>query len=188
VVTTFTEILGATFSEDEIWQQRVKSLLAGWPENVVHICAYGFTEMMNNANDHSGASSVHVEIDISNMLIILQIVDAGVGIFRKIADSLVLENERHAIFELTKGKVTTDPDRHTGEGIFFTSRMCDRFAILSSTLLLAHSQDKDWLLEDSSPSKGTLVKMEISRASDRTMKQVFDRYASEQDDYGFLCG
>jgi len=32
---------------------------------------------------------------------------------------------------LAKGKLTTDPKRHSGEGIFFSSRMFDEFDILS---------------------------------------------------------
>jgi RNA polymerase sigma-70 factor (ECF subfamily) len=38
-----------------------------------------------------------------------------------------LLDERHAILELSKDQLTTDPARHTGDGIFFTSRMFDSF-------------------------------------------------------------
>ena len=38
-------------------------------------------------------------------------------------------DKRQALFELSKGKFTTDPSRHSGEGVFFTSRMFDDFEI-----------------------------------------------------------
>jgi hypothetical protein len=46
---------------------------------------------------------------------------------------LSLLDERHAITELSKGKLTTDSERHTGEGIFLSSRTVDDFTILSGT-------------------------------------------------------
>ena len=44
--------------------------------------------------------------------------DFGIGIFNKIQQGMNLLDERHAVLELTKGKLTTDPARHSGEGIF----------------------------------------------------------------------
>jgi hypothetical protein len=52
----------------------------------------------------------------------------GICIFNKTAEDFNLDDERHAILELSKGKLTSDPSRHNGEGIFFTSRMFDDFA------------------------------------------------------------
>lgn len=185
--TEFTEDLGSGFSEDEVWERRVKPLLQEWPQNVIHKCAYGFTEMMNNANDHSGADEVHVALELLDDRLTVTILDPGVGVFQNIINKLHLDNVRHAIFELTKGKVTTDPDNHTGEGIFFTSRMCETFWIGSGLLFLAHTDSGDWLLEDREPtSRGTIVKMQFKRNSTTTMKEVFDRYSSSgEDDYGF---
>ena len=39
--------------------------------------------------------------------------DDGVGIFKKISEALQLDDERHAMLELTKGKFTTDPAAHS---------------------------------------------------------------------------
>lgn len=183
----FTETLGAGFSEDEVWEQRIKPLLDGWPQNVIHKCAYGFTEMMNNANDHSGADEAYVTVDLVDDEVTVTIIDLGIGVFQNIINKLHLDNVNHAVFELTKGKVTTDPDNHTGEGIFFTSRMCEQFRIGSGPLFLAHTPSGDWLLEDREPtSRGTFVKMQFKRDSATTMKEVFDRYSSSnEDDYGF---
>jgi hypothetical protein len=51
----------------------------------------------------------------------LYIIQNGVGIFKKIQNALGLEDERHAVLELSRGKLTADPARHTGEGIFFVA-------------------------------------------------------------------
>jgi hypothetical protein len=46
-------------------------------------------------------------------------------------------------------------------------------------------QDDDWLLEEQAPAEGTLVSMIIGPSSDRTPNEVFDRFASQDMDYGF---
>jgi hypothetical protein len=56
------------------------------------------------------------------------IYDEGEGIFKKIQRELGLLDARHSVLEISKGKLTTDPDNHTGEGVFFSSRMFDDFA------------------------------------------------------------
>jgi len=116
----------------------------------------------------------------------LRVCDSGIGIFRKIKEACQLDDERAAILELVKGKFTTDPERHTGEGIFFTSRAFDRFALLSGTLsLIHHRQEEDWLIQDANPLVGTHVFLRIAHWSPHTLREVFDRYSTNQDDYAF---
>ena len=97
-----------------------------------------------------------------------------------------LNDERHAVLELAKGKLTTDPANHTGEGIYFSSRMFDRFAILSGGVYFSHEFNKpeDWILENESPKAGTAVFMRMAHNSARTVKEVFDRYTAGED-FGF---
>lgn len=175
----------STLQEDAVWRDQVKSLFDGVPQNIKDICYHGFTEMFNNVIDHSGAASVTVELARTAASISLWIVDDGVGIFRKIAQSLNLADDRESLLELSKGKLTTDPDKHTGEGIFFTSRIFDSFCILSGDLGFLHREaTDDWLLEDKEKEqKGTAILMEISSFSDRIMNAVFERYATEE--HGF---
>lgn len=40
-----------------------------------------------------------------------------------------------AMLELYKGKLTTNPSCHSGEGIFFSSKMLTEFAILSDNTI-----------------------------------------------------
>jgi Signal transduction histidine kinase len=178
----------AGLAEDTLWSAQLSPLLRHLPRNVVDIAHHGVTEMVNNAVDHSDAMHVTVHMDLRNEVLTLTIADDGVGIFRKIAHALDLPDERLALLELSKGKFTTDPRRHSGEGVFFTSRMFDSFHILSGGLVFSHdeAQDKDVLLDfDDMPRTGTVVFMAIRTTSPRTAKQVFDEYSSGPDDYTF---
>lgn len=179
--------------EDRVWSEQVAPLLRGTPENVESICFYGFTEMLNNVIDHSESSTAEVMVtrSLSDVTILIQ--DHGAGIFAKIARDLHLDDERHAVLELAKGKLTTDPKRHSGEGIFFTSRMCDQFNIVSGVLVLICVNGESWILDKrefpaqgkSEKVDGTFVRMQISAFSSRTVPGVFERYSVKDDDFGF---
>lgn len=174
--------------EEVIWRSNVKPLLPKLVQNVNDICHYGVTEMVNNVMDHSGASILEIVIIYNAIKIEFWINDNGIGIFNKVQKDFNLVDKNHAILELAKGKLTSDPARHSGEGIFFTSRMFDEFAILSEdTVFLGHDND-DWLFPNrKSFTKGTAVNMLIERGSKRTMKDVFDRFTPgiDSEEYGF---
>ena len=171
-------------AEDIAWTE-VANALGQQPDNVLDIWQYGFTEMFNNARDHSEGNSIMVRVKKDAVKTEVMVSDDGVGIFRKIQRELNLLDERHAILELSKGKLTTDPKHHTGEGVFFTSRMFDSFQILSGGCFLTHTvgNPEDWLLE-SQGTGGTFVFMRLSNHTARTTKAVFDEYTSGED-YGF---
>jgi anti-sigma regulatory factor (Ser/Thr protein kinase) len=173
--------------EDTAWREHIREFVSGLPKNVVDIWYYGCTEMINNAVDHSGGSTLTIAMARTAIDSEVDIFDDGVGIFRKIKDACGLEDERHAVLELAKGKLTTDPQNHTGEGIFFTSRMMDDFTILSGEVFFSHEFEKpeDWILQREKPESGTGVFMLLANETDRTSSDVFRRYAAEEDDYGF---
>lgn len=178
--------LSAGLAEDAVWRANISELLGKLPENVSGIWHYGFTEMFNNVIDHSGARFVSIALSKTAAATAIDIYDDGVGIFKKIQAALGLMDERHAVLELAKGKFTTDPRNHSGEGIFFTSRMFDEFIISSGEVFFSHQFDEreDWILQAGSSSGGTLVKMVLHNHTARTTKKVFDKFTSG-DDYGF---
>ena len=106
--------LSLTDGEDRVWRDKILPRVAHLPESARDICCYGFTEMLNNVLDHSGASRGAVVMFRGGTLLELRVEDDGVGIFNKIRSELKLEDARHAIFELSKGRLTTDPERHSG--------------------------------------------------------------------------
>lgn len=177
-----------SLAEDVVWSSQLASVLRGLAPNVFDIAHYGVTEMVNNAIDHSGAVHVTVAADLRDDVLHLVVADDGVGIFRKIAQALVLPDERLSLLELAKGKLTTDPRHHTGEGVFFTTRVFDEFRIVANDLTYAHAEGDahDVLFDtDDLPPAGTAVFMAIATTSPRTLKQVFDAYSSGPDDYDF---
>ena len=153
---------------------------------MLDIWQFCFTEMFNNAVDHSEGISILVKVlsTAASTEIVLQ--DDGIGIFRKIQAAMNLSDERHAVLELAKGKLTTDPDRHTGQGIFFTSRLLDSFDILSGGVYFAHTleSDADWIMEPSEVQTGTAVFMKLGNRSARIDTQIFSQYTSGED-HGF---
>jgi hypothetical protein len=171
--------------EHVLWDRDVSPVLQPLPENVLDIWHYGFTEMLNNAKDHSGGKNILVGLSKTAVTTEMQIADDGIGIFKKIQEAFNLPDQRYAILELAKGKLTTDPERHTGEGIFFSSRMFDRFGIGADKTYYGHhfGDDADWVLDWS--SAGTAVFMELSNHTSRTQQKIFDQYASPDGDYGF---
>ena len=169
--------IGKELAEDDVWRMSVSPLLDGLRPNVREIWHFSFTEMFNNAIEHSEGKWVRVIVRKSALATQIVIADDGIGIFQKIMTSMKLTDERHAILELSKGKLTTDRANHAGWGIFFTSRMVDRFAILSGDTSFSHraEDERDWIL-DSSSRKGTDVLMEMSDEVSRTTVQVFNQY------------
>jgi len=172
--------------EHVVWDKDIAPTLGTHPENVMDIWHYGFTEMFNNAKDHSGGTLVSVKMTKTAVNTIVQITDNGIGIFKKIQQALNLPDQRYSVLELAKGKLTTDPAHHTGEGVFFTSRMFDNFSIVSDQVFFGHKfgQEEDWIM-DSSVEGATAVFMELSNHTARTTKKIFDQFASGDEDYGF---
>lgn len=168
--------------EDVVWRQLLAQPLADLPENVRRIWQYSFTEMLNNAIDHSGADSITVSYRMTGYDTTVVVSDDGEGIFRRIQRALGLTEPREAILELAKGKLTTAPERHSGEGIFFTSRMLDTFDIHSGDLHFVHRNGRpDVLAGQQDAIEGTLVTMNTPNDSTRTMAQVFDEFADPEE-------
>lgn len=174
--------------EDLVWRRFAQPLLSDLRPNVLGICNHGFTEMLNNVVDHSEARKATLAVSRNALYVELMVSDSGVGIFNKIQRDCRLENPEQALFELSKGKLTTDPKRHSGEGIFFTSRIFDRFSILSGSLWFGHSRGRetDWLTNDfTRQSAGTGVFMRIDVDSDTSVQNIFEEYSTTSDATNF---
>jgi hypothetical protein len=181
-------LLSEKHEEHIIWERYLEPVISRFPENVRRICDYGFSEMFNNAIEHSEGTKVTLFAKVTVKQIRIIVSDDGIGIFEKIKSRFNLADHRQAILELSKGKLTTDPDHHSGQGIFFTCRMFDVFNMMSAHLSFHHSVKLgDWLIEASPDERtGTGVIMEVSANTKRTPKEVFDRYTDlASDDYAF---
>lgn len=179
--------LDSELEEDVIWAKDLKKHFIDEKDNVRLICQYGCTEMINNVIDHSGSEGLSVYIAEDAKAFRIAIIDSGIGIFRKIQHDLGLENPNQSLLELAKGKFTSDPENHTGEGVFFTSRVCDQFAIISAGLNYITSEkfDQGLLDEVDYDFDGTFVAMQVLRSSDTTLENVFNQYASPDSNLSF---
>ena len=166
--------------EDELWSIERAALRDIDPEgfenaNVVRILNFAFTEMVNNAIDHSRGSEVRVRWLLDEHRVSFEVEDNGVGAFTTIREHHALANDLEALAELSKGKQTTDPDRHSGLGIFFTSRMVNRFTLSAGQLSWTLDQRLNdvaygWLAQ---PRVGTLVRVDVRRDTTVTPQQVY---------------
>lgn len=166
--------------EDEVLDAfRVKApFLRAVPDNVARIVAYAFQEMLNNAIEHSASPTIDLEVRKDGQQIQFIVNDVGVGVFNNIMEKRGLTSELDAIEDLLKGKTTTQPAGHSGEGIFFTSRVGDLFVLDSHAYRLRFdNRIKDVFLETLKPFKrGTRVTFSIAAGSRRRLDEVFNRF------------
>ncbi len=143
---------------------------------------YALTELVNNAIEHSEASQIEVSCWMKPpSSLVLCVEDDGIGIFQCIQRRLALEDLPHALQELSKGKLTTQPERHSGEGIFFTSKLADRFELESADLRWSvDNRVGDMTVLVSQPERrGTRVWFEASLPPARRLEEIFARYTSD---------
>ncbi len=167
-------------SEDDVWMEekaelRKRDLNVFDNANIMPLLNFAFTEMTNNAIDHSRGSTLDVHWYVNDDYIAFDVVDDGVGAFWKMASERGLSSEFDAIGEISKGKQTSAPDAHSGLGIYFTSRMADRFVLTSGQLSwIVDNRRRDvaveWLEE---PRVGTLVRCEFDADTTRTTLEAF---------------
>ncbi len=173
----------AGLEEHLVWQEILAAVpeVSGASENVRSILGYAFTEMLNNAIDHSQGAEASASLWLRYERIAFEVADDGIGAFRHIREKLRLEDDFAALQELSKGKQTTDPDRHTGEGIFFTSKMVDRFELDAGGLRwVVDNLRRDQAVGESPARRGTRVLCEIGLDSGRTTTEIFDAYADRE--------
>lgn len=173
--------------ETGVWERHVSPLLQDVPSHVVNLANIAFTEMLNNALDHSQAQALTLAAHVEGGRLQMVVADDGVGIFRQIAQALHLFDDRLALLELAKGKFTTAPSGHSGMGVFVVSRMADGFAIHSHGLTYdMHATSRPlpafvWLptaLQGLHNALGTVVRMDIALDTPRTAQDVYQRYFS----------
>ena len=184
------------FDEDTVYDEDIRPLLTDLSKEAGSIWYYAFTEMMNNAIEHSRGDLVLCLIVKDYLYTEISIVDNGIGIFRGI-QAFVEERSgkkisyQDVLLELYKGKFTTNPTNHSGEGIFFTSKCLQEFAIWSDTTIFSQGcYQKDKFVQshliayyNRIKSIGTMVVMKLENQTKRTMKEVFDMFAPIEEGF-----
>lgn len=186
ILTFNKKLKNFNLSEDAVLEQikRESGIFIDLPENIIRILDYGFTEMLNNAIEHSLSKIIEIKVKRTNDLVNFIIVDFGIGIFNNIRQKKDLKNELEAIQDLLKGKQTTMPSEHSGEGIFFTSKIADAFIIESSNKkLIFNNLVDDIFIQDIKSIKGTKIIFTIAVESAKEISKIFHEYAGESYEF-----
>jgi len=184
-ISSMSKVLRITplLEEDIVWREYIAPALADAKASIREICYYAVTEALNNVLDHAEASRVSIGVTTTPAAIELTITDDGVGIFRRLRNHHSLVDNGHAALEITKGRLTTSPETHSGGTLFFAMKMFDRFSIHSEdTMFIHHGQTGETSMEGA-PIKirGTSIRMSLNFTSSRTLQDVFDTYASDAE-------
>lgn len=177
----------AGLEEDRVWSEedaelRRRDLEVFDNPKVRPLLSFVFTEMVNNAIDHSRGATLDVRWYLTDAFVAFEIADDGVGVFRNLTEQRHLPSEYDAIGELSKGKQTTAPQAHSGLGIYFSSRMSSRFVLTSGHLSWVFDGRRDdvaveWLETE---RRGTLVRCEIDAGATNVPLEVFHAFSSPE--------
>lgn len=187
IVNTRRILINKDLSEDIVLDE-IKTdtgIFLDLPKNVSSILDYAFTEILNNAIEHSKSKTIESIMKSNKEQVSFEVNDQGIGIFNNIMRKKNLKNELEAIQDLLKGKQTTLPKEHTGEGIFFTSKVADILTIRSSKKkLIFNNILGDIFIKDIKPIKGTKVTFFILLQSKTDLGKVFRQYTGDSFEFG----
>jgi len=156
------------------------------PENIRSLFSYAFSEMLNNAIEHSKSQKINITVSVKGRQLMFDINDFGIGVFKNVRQKKKLRTQIEAAQELLKGKVTTQPHAHSGEGIFFTSKSADIFILDSYGLRLVVDNVKNdiHLGKPRKVKRGTLVRFILSTRSARHLDNVFKKFTDASSNQG----
>lgn len=172
----------AGLAEDRVWEElstKVPALakLQGKDRRLV---AYAFAEMVNNAIDHSAGSRVSVTVRVDGARLSFCVEDNGIGAFEHFRRYKKLAGALEALQEISKGKATADPARHTGEGLFFTSKAASRFELHSGSLRWIVDNERGDSAVVAAPRRvGTAVTVTVALPVKRSLAELFAEYTED---------
>ena len=183
--------------EDVLLQQHIMPYLSGCNEKARVIWQYCCAEILNNAIEHSRGTQIGIIVTSNALNTTVVISDDGAGVFSTLTEYMAgngwdYPRVEDALVELYKGKITCDSRNHSGEGIFFSSKMVDSFVLWSDSLILKWGcQDEPEIVKSHLATyaariwkENTMVMMTLENETEREAGQVFDTYADV--DEGFI--
>jgi anti-sigma regulatory factor (Ser/Thr protein kinase) len=157
------------------------------PREVQRMSQHAFTELLNNAIDHSEGTQVTVSMRQTATQMQLLVSDDGCGVFGRIAEHFDIHEPRLAMLELSKGKLTSLPDRHSGHGLFFTSRLADVFDLHANGTAFQHRAWENQRWRDGRPlgRTGTSIYLAIALDTSRTLARVLSEHSADGQSCAF---
>lgn len=186
-----------SLAEDRIYDEHIRKNLGKCNENSSRIWQYVCAEMLNNAIEHSRGTKIYMEVRSNILYSSVAIVDDGVGAFQTLLEYMALHGWHNprvedALVELYKGKITSKEQEHSGEGIFFSSKMVDEFALWSDARIYKSGYGKRMETIESHllayvsriGKVGTMVSMVLENETERKISEVFAMYTNIEE--GFI--
>lgn len=172
--------------EDLPWSRDFAPMLA-LPPKVARLAQHAFGELLNNAIEHSGGTAVTVSIRQTPVHLQLLVSDNGCGLFDRVARSFSITDPALAMLELTKGKLTSEPQRHTGRGLYFTTRIADVLDLHANSAAFQHRawQRHQWQRTTPAARQGTSVFVAIALDTPVTLDDVLRVHSRDGQGYAF---
>ena len=170
--------INPSLDEFEIYQDIFSKYITKIDKNLEDILSYVITEIINNTKDHSQGKVLSIEWLRQARSQHITINDDGIGIYNKLAGLFKVDDLREIVLHLSKGKVTTNPANHTGEGIFFSSRAVDSFKLSANGIVYEkNNKEQDWFVTSTnSPKLGTSVEIIIENHPQQQLKSIFQAF------------
>lgn len=171
--------------EDQPWRLDFAPMFE-LPVQVKRMARHAFTELVNNAIDHSGGTQVTVSMRQTPQQLQLLVSDDGCGLFQRVEASFAIDDPALAMLEIAKGRLTSQPERHCGQGLVATCRLADVFDVRANA---ARFQRRAWggtrwhglpAASALAERPGTTVYMAISLDTTRTLQGVLAELAGSE--------
>lgn len=158
------------------WARDFAPLLALAP-SIARLAQHAFTELLNNAAEHSGGRTVTVSARQTATHLQLLVSADGCGLFQRIQQSFDIGDPTLAtlaMLERSKGTLTSLPDRHCGHGLYFVARLADVLELHANQHAFQHRGwgRAGWHAGRPMPHTGTSVFLAISLDAERTLDDV----------------
>ncbi|GMV47378.1 MAG: hypothetical protein AMXMBFR66_27760 [Pseudomonadota bacterium] len=178
----------AGLQEDQAWRRDFAPCLL-LPAEVQRMAQHAFTELVDNAVEHSGGTQLTVSLRQTPLQLQLLVSDDGCGLFRHVARHCAIDEPALAMLELAKGKLTSAPARHCGRGLCFTSRLADVFDVHADGAGFQRRawQPGQWHASGTALAgrAGTSVYLAIALDTPRTLDGVLRAASLDGRGYGF---
>jgi hypothetical protein len=137
--------------------------------------------VINNAVEHSRGRMVRVTVAFEPAgITVVTVQDDGVGVFQRLCADFGFRSPHDAIVQLEKGKLTSNPARHSGEGLFFSSKAVARFRLESpGAAWIVDNLVQDSAVGTSDVRRGTRVVLTVAGIRTPRLEDVFRAHTDE---------
>ncbi len=171
----------AVLSEDRVWQEllQLHPALARMSAPVQELFRYAFTEVLNNAIEHSRGNEVEVRFaQASDDTLSFEVHDDGVGLLASLRRKLSVGSVEEAVKRLSQASKPLWAEGQIGVGLFFSSRAARRFEVESNGLRWTlDNQTAQTATAAASARSGTRVRFQGDLRPRHTLAELFAIHA-----------